>query len=288
VIGYYQTQYYLRVYSLYDSPNPLSDWFSAGTSINANVASVTTGPPSTRYVCTGWTGTGSVPSSGTGTSVSFFISEPSNITWNWKTQYYLTVKTDPNGIATIPGEGWYDGMTSVPLTAPTVQNYNFSYWDVDGPSQGNGVNPINVAMNAPHNATAHYSGLPSPVTVSITPTLVTIPLGDSVTFTSSTSGGTSPYNYQWFLNDVSVPGATSSSWTYTPTATGTFFVYLRVTDANNNTASSTLARIMVMGNPIGGYSVSFTKPPLTTSAIAYFGIVALFGLALSMKKRKRK
>jgi hypothetical protein len=288
VIGNYQNQYYLRVYSLYDSPNPSSGWFNTGTSINANVASVTTGPPGTRYLCTGWTGTGSVPPSGTSNSVSFTISQPSNITWNWKTQYYLTVETDPNGITTIPGEGWYDEMTPAMLTAPTVQNYNFTYWDVDGPSQGSGVNPINVAMNAAHTATAHYSPLPTPLTVSISPTMATIHLGDSVTFTSTTSGGTSPYSYQWILDSIPVPGATSSSWTFTPPAGGTYFVYLKVTDANNNTASSTLARIIVVGGPIGGYSVSFAKPAPTTPAIAYFAIVSLFGLAMSLKKRKRK
>ncbi len=288
VIGNYQTQYYLGTFSLWDLPNPPSGWFNSGTTINANVSYITTGSPGTRYVCIGWAGTGSVPPSGSGTSVSFTISQPSTITWNWKTQYYLTVMTDPNGKATIPGEGWYDAMTSVPLTAPTVQNYTFNYWDVDGPSQGNEVNPISMTMGAAHNATAHYSGLPNPLTVSISPTLVTMPLGGSVTFTSTTSGGTSPYSYQWILDDMPVASATPSSWTFNPTAPGTYFVYLKVTDAVNNTASSTQARIMVVSGPIGGYSISFAKPAPTTPAIAYFAIVALFGLAISLKKHKRK
>jgi hypothetical protein len=276
------------VYSLYDSPSPLSGWFNTGTPINANVAPVTTGPPGTQYVCTGWTGTGSVPPSGTSNSVSFTVSQPSDITWNWKTQYYLMVKTDPNGITTIPGEGWFDQMTSATLTAPTVQNYNFSYWDVDGPSQGNGINPISVAMNTPHIATAHYSGAAGPITVAISPTIVTIPLGSSVTFASTVSGGTAPYSYQWYLGNNVVPGATSDMWTFTPSSGGTFFVYLGITDADNNTASSTLARVTVVSTAIGGYSVSFAKSTPTTPAVAYFGIVAFFGLALIFTKRKRK
>jgi hypothetical protein len=288
VTGNYKTQHYLTVNSLWDSPTPASGWQDAGTTINANVASSATGALGTRYVCTGWSGTGSVPPSGLGTSVSFTISQASSITWNWKTQYYLTVKTDPNGIVAIAGEGWYDGMASVTLTAPTVQNLNFTYWDVDGPSRGSGVNPITVTMDAAHTATAHYSGLLSPLTVSISPTLVTIPLGGSVTFTSSVSGGTFPYKYQWFLDSTPVAGATSSSWTFAPTAPGTYFVYLTVTDVNSNTASSTLARIIVPSTVIGGYSVSFTRQAPTTPAIAYFAMVALFGLALSLTKRKRK
>jgi hypothetical protein len=289
VAGNYKTQYYLKVNSLYDSPSPASGWLDSETAVNANVTSPATGSPGTRYVCTGWTGAGSVPPSGSGTSISFTMTQNSSLAWNWKTQYYLTVQTDPNGIATIAGMGWYDETASASLTAPTVQNYAFSYWDVDGPSQGNGVNPISVMMIEAHTATAHYSSSSVlPPTVSISPTIATTPVGGSVTFTSTVNGGTSPYSYQWFLGSTAVGGATSSIWTFNPTAPGTYFVYLQVIDAANNTASSTLARIIVPSSPIGGYSVSFAEPASTTPAIAYFAIVALFGLAMSLKKRKRK
>jgi hypothetical protein len=153
--GNYTTQYYLTVTSPYDSPTPATGWFDAGTSITASVTSpwALTG---TRYVCTGWTGTGSVPSSGSSASVTFTINAPSSITWNWKTQYYLTVRTDPSGIATIPGEGWYDVSTTVPLTAPDVSGYNFIEWKVDIISKGSGVKSISVIMDAAHTAIAYY------------------------------------------------------------------------------------------------------------------------------------
>jgi len=75
-------------------------------------------------------------------------------------QYYLAVKTDPPGIVSIPGEGWYDEGTAVSLTAPDIVmvstgvRYKFSHWDVDGISWTG--NPINVVMNKNHTATAHY------------------------------------------------------------------------------------------------------------------------------------
>src|SRR4030067_571424 len=73
------------------------------------------------------------------------------------TQYYLTVKTDPPGAATISGEGWYDESAAVTLTAPFVSgSYRFWGWDVDGVPQGT-TNPITVTMNPNHTATAHYS-----------------------------------------------------------------------------------------------------------------------------------
>ena len=89
------------------------------------------------------------------------VSAPTTVTGNYKTQYYLTVRTDPTAIATIPGEGWYDGAASVTITAPPVKNYQFNYWDVDGASQGSEVNPITVSMNVAHTATAYYTPTPS-------------------------------------------------------------------------------------------------------------------------------
>ena len=157
--AHYNLQYYLTVTSPYDTPTPTSGWFDAGASITASVTSPWAGTSGTRYVCSGWTGTGSVPASGIATSVAFTMNAPSSITWNWKTQYHLTVKTVPSGIVTIPGEGWYDESTTVPLTAPNVTGYEFRYWDVNGTPQGNGVTMISVTMNMPYTATAHYDPL---------------------------------------------------------------------------------------------------------------------------------
>ena len=76
-------------------------------------------------------------------------------------QYYLSVSTDPLGITTILGEGWYDESSNVTLNAPAVSHYNFGYWDVNDISQGTGVKSITVYMNAPRNCTAHYTHGPS-------------------------------------------------------------------------------------------------------------------------------
>jgi uncharacterized membrane protein len=288
ITGNYKTQYYLAVHSLYDSPTPPSGYFDAGTSITASVTSSSTGPTGTRYVCTGWSGAGSVPSSGTGTNVTFTINQASSITWNWKTQYYLTVKTDPAGIAAIPGEGWYDEATSVALTAPAVQNYTFTYWGVDGVSRGNGVNPISVPMDAPHTATAHYTSLPNPLSVSINPPSATIPLGASVFFTSTVNGGTGPYTYQWYIGSNPVSGATSSTWTFTPTAGGTYLITLKVTDSLNNTAQSEPSRVTVTSGPIGGYAVPLIVQIPTIQLAAYVALVVLSAGMLTITKRKRK
>jgi len=95
--------------------------------------------------------------SGLSTAQSGTITVPEGggtVTAYYHTEYYLTVKTDPEGLATIPGEGWYSEGTDVKLTAPDVTGYIFVYWDVDGTAvEGN---PITVTMDTCHTATAHY------------------------------------------------------------------------------------------------------------------------------------
>jgi hypothetical protein len=293
VTGNSMAQYYLTVSSPsgYGSPTPTSGWFDTGTPITASVTSPWSGPTGTRYICNGWTGTGSVSGSGSAPTVSFTINQPSSITWSWKTQYYIIVKTDPTGITTIPGEGWYNESTSATLTAPTVTNYQFNYWDVDGTSQGSEVNPITINnINAPHTATAHYTYVPPQLSVSISPRSASIHVGQSVIFMSTVSGGTSPYRYQWYLDGAEVSGATLSSWTYTPTSASIHYVKLKVTDSKDNIAESDLAQVLVRetGPAVGGYSVSLTRLTPTAQLASYMMLIALFGATLSLTRRKRK
>jgi len=161
VTANYVTQYYLTVISPYSSLTPTSGWFDSGTPINASVTSTwPLGATDTRYVCTGWTGTGSVSTSGTTTSLAFTIDEPSSITWNWKTQYLLTIRIDPAGINPQPNVSppgpWYDNGTLVNFTAQEISGRVFDHWTVDGASWDPGVNPVTVTMDGPCEAIAHY------------------------------------------------------------------------------------------------------------------------------------
>jgi len=286
VTGYYKAQYYLSVTSPYGSPTPSSGWFDAEASVAASVTSPWPGPTDTRNACTGWTGTGSVPASGTASSVTFTITQPSSITWNWKIQYFLTVRTSPSGVVTIPGEEWYDASTNVSLTGSSVSDYRFLNWDVDGVFQGEGVTTITVNMNMPHTATAHYTQI-QPLSASISPTTAEIKIGGSVTFTSTVSGGRFPYHYQWYLNGNPVSGAASNTWDFTQTSGGIYYVYLKVTDANDNVAQSETARITVTAIPVGGYSISLTRPPAPTPLICYTILLAIFSATISLIRRAR-
>ncbi|OGD48492.1 hypothetical protein A3K79_02515 [Candidatus Bathyarchaeota archaeon RBG_13_46_16b] len=220
-----------------------------------------------------------------------------SIVGNYKTQYLLTVVTDPASLSPQPsrdpaGEAgptdgwWYDASTSVTLTAPTISGYTFLYWDVNGTSKGSGVNPIAVNMNAPYKAEANYLILS--FTVTISPASASVNVGQPVHFTPSITGGTSPYTYQWYLDTNPVAGATSSSWTFTPTTSGIYYVYLRVTDANNNTAQSQTVKVVALAAAVGGYSISLAQQAPLFHMAAYAALMAFLGLMLSVTRRKRK
>lgn len=54
----------------------------------------------------------------------------------------------------------------------------------------------------------------------------------------------STLSYQWYQNDVAVSGATSSIYTFTPSATGTFSFYCLVSGFGGNSESNTISIVV--------------------------------------------
>jgi len=79
----------------------------------------------------------------------------------------------------------------------------------------------------------------SALSVSISPTTAVMDVGQSQLFNSSVSGGTSPFSYQWYLNNAAVSGATNATWAFVPFASGSYTVYVVVTDGASTAASAT-------------------------------------------------
>ena len=68
------------------------------------------------------------------------------------------------------------------------------------------------------------------LSVTISPSYVVLDVGQNQAFTATPSGGTGNFSYQWYLNGTSFPGATNSTWTFSPPSNGSDTVYVNVTD----------------------------------------------------------
>jgi hypothetical protein len=142
---------------------PYAFWVDSGAKIVYSYYNVSSSTVGKRFILVNVTGPTSPKT----------VWAPICVTGNYKTQYLLTVNTNPPDLSpqptrSLPGEPqttsswWYDANTTVLLTARQVDNYTFSHWDIDGTSQGDAVNPISVLMNVAHNATANYQIIPLP------------------------------------------------------------------------------------------------------------------------------
>jgi hypothetical protein len=139
----------------FGSPAPFAygtNWIFQNSSITSSVPSPVTGPSGTRYVVSGWTGTGSTPPAGVTNTVSFTITNDSTLTWLWKTQYFLATAVNSNGSVNV-SSGWFDAGSVVNLTATPSNYFHFTRWQ-DGVA---GTSPsVSVTMNAPLLATAIF------------------------------------------------------------------------------------------------------------------------------------
>lgn len=112
---------------------------------------------STHYVCTGWNGSGSVPSSGSGSYTNIILQEASLISWNWKTQFMLTVTSSVYGsVASV--SGWKDQNAEVDVTAMPDTGQVFAGWsgDLSSPSSSN-ENPMTVTMDQSRRIEARFT-----------------------------------------------------------------------------------------------------------------------------------
>lgn len=136
------------------SPHPYGTNYVIGDTLVTNtVPSPIAGPANTRYLVTGWTGTGSVPASGNTNTVIFLANSDSTLTWQMKTQYFLNTGVNGNGSVDVP-DAWQDGGSNITITATPATYYHFSDWsgDVTGTS-----NILTVPMDGPRTVTAYFS-----------------------------------------------------------------------------------------------------------------------------------
>lgn len=94
------------------------------------------------------------------------------------------------------------------------------------------------------------------VSVGISPTSIVMNVSQPQLFTALVTNGTPPYVYRWYLNSTLVSGAASSTWVFTPTITGTYYVMVEVVDSVNIACQSEDARIIVLPNPSSVHDIA--------------------------------
>ena len=117
-----------------------------------------------------------------------------------------------------------------------------------------------------------------PLTLTVSPSASSIPLGGSLNVTASPSGGVGRYALEW----TSLPGACRSlsvlQLACVPAASGTYNVTARLTDAAGNVQTATAT--IVVGTAVGPRSTPNGSGPGGIPLLD-FGIVAAVGIALA-------
>jgi hypothetical protein len=218
------------------------------------------------------------------------------------TYYFTATGTDQGvyGVAVISireGEVLNFTATDIPTSPDATHKYTID-WDalsrgeegvtVQVDSNGDGVFEYTFASDGELTQSEFLAETTPPLSVSISPLSASILVGQSVTFTSTVSGGATPYSYQWYLNGNPVSGATSASWAFTPTASGVYYVYLKVTDDKGNTAQSDAARITVATVPVGGYSIPIQLPTTAKPVTTHIALLTILTAIFITIKRKTK
>ena len=131
------------------------------------------------------------------------------------------------------------------------QTYWFRMYDTVGPS-GTEVSYSNTVSVA----------IPVAPTITISASANALDAGQQDQFTSSTSGGLPPYsNYRWYSNGTLISGATTSSYTWNPKTSGTYYIKASVQDTLGIPVDSN--QILVTVNSLPLISISAPTTLLT-------------------------
>ena len=111
----------------------------------------------TQYVATGWSGSGSVPITGTNlTTGAITLNTNSTINWLWMTNTWLALATAGNGTID-QTDTWVPFGSNIMITAIPDENNDFAGWSGDVPPAQTNDNPLTVAMDQRRGITANFA-----------------------------------------------------------------------------------------------------------------------------------
>ena len=282
----------LTVASAHGSPSPTVGVhsYADGDSVTASVLSpVTEG--SLVWTCTGWTGTGSVPATGSAATVTFTISADSSITWTWSSApvtWQITVTQNDHGTIS-PGTDSYAQGSSPSETVTPDSGYYIASITVDSSSvpvtTSSGQTVDFNDISADHSITATYAQITWTITVTqsahgtISPDTASYAPGSGPSETITPDSG-------YYIASITVDGnpvtvTTSSGQTvsfddiqmaHTITAAFAQIVYQITVDSGGHGAPSQGSQWVPAGSD---FTVSVTNPDVVTAGQDQWNLTGL-------------
>lgn len=111
----------------------------------------------TQYVNTGWSMIGNEPLAGITNAMLMVHTNDAVLTWNWSTNYYLSL-TAVNGSITNEPAGWKPANWIYDLYPAADFGYTFDYWEVNSVSNSLAV-PLNLTMDEAKDVVAIFRPL---------------------------------------------------------------------------------------------------------------------------------
>jgi hypothetical protein len=184
------------------------------------------------------TDSASTPVVVTSTAVSVTVNAAPTVTvsptsWTMDVDQSKTFTATPvGGSGSYTGYQWYvGGVSQSGQTSST-----FSYSPASSGSYSITVTVTDSLGTTSAQSTATTVTVSASPTVSITPGLVTMDVGQIQTFTATASGGSGTLSYQWYVDGTAV-GSNSASYSYTASA-GSHSVTCKVTDSASTPVTS--------------------------------------------------
>ncbi len=190
----WEIQYYLTVRNSGHGSVTGEGWYNIGQTATFSVNSTTVPEgEGTRYIFSGWEGSGTGSYTGEDQSHSLVMNNPIIEKVEWTLQYFLSTHVNPDlggNIIPAPPGFWYNANSQAEVKAIPANSYQFLFWtgDILGTN-----NPTSINIISPTSVIANFSQ-------TIEVTISTNPAG--LTFTADGKQYTAPYKFTWAKNSI--------------------------------------------------------------------------------------
>ncbi len=162
----------------------------------------------------------------------------------------ITLTANPSGGTTPYSYQWYSGSSAACTSDTAIPGATSATYSASPSSSTYYCYYVKDSASTPESGYS-FTDQVTTFTATVNPSRYSLDAGQSVSFTSTVNGGTSPYTYQWYIggsstctSDSPISGATSSN--YGPISPGgTAYYCVQVTDAASHVTYSPTVQVTV-------------------------------------------